>query len=308
MDTLTPTIKDRVDQVITDYFAKHAADAVAVSVIADDLNRVLGRSKTDKKLNRLVSHMAQKAGWKVIRSAGETEFYVQREKGQTLGSFLIMAREIADAKVREEEAARSDYEEMQRQIVEKAHEFVRANIPEPVHSFVFFERDSGEGEYYFRLVIPNCAPIRIDLFGYENGDGEQVFNFCKPAFWVLEPKLEVVDPLDLFEIWEVVDRRRAGYDYDRGYEAIACAAGVGNTKTRKQKYIAEAERRNADSAVQKAHHDSLPVCPLTLNSANHIEGRKCIEQRCAWFVAYKGMNACSLKVLANRAADGMEME
>ena len=213
---------------------------------------------------------------------------------------------LAEARRVNDEKENAERESMAK-LNEQRRNGIMALVPDALHPYATVENNE-----YIHIQLPGAALLSARVHLAEDyWEGEVRFVRAELANWKRQMS-GINAAWRLFRYGahegEVSWYEEAGELYIDMETALARAVELGSGKAEAD---LQACRQREDFAVVDGGNDEEPtdegfeICPLMSRAGKqHV----CLQHECAWFVAYKGMNACSLKVLANRAADGMEVE
>jgi hypothetical protein len=304
------TIRDRVDQVITDAFKKSFENHLLVSVLCHDLNKIICGEMEPKRF----AILAAEAGWRLAEIA-DKRVVCRKQPAFLQSNEILELLEKGREKLAEAQRLNAEKEAAEREreakLEEQRHNGIMALVPEALHPYVSIENND-----FLHIQIPGAARVSAKVYLSESyWEGNVQFEKALLACWQ-RAKSGVDGIWRLFRYYahdgEVDWYEEAGDLYIELDTALARAVELGDRLSDAE---AEADKQRAEYSAWKEKNvvkpdDKAPAYGIETCPLMSMTGvlRPCLQHPCAWFVAYKGMDACSLKVLANKAADGMEVE
>lgn len=224
---------------------------------------------------------------------------------EKLKDYLNSGRaKLEDENRRNEAIIKADLEHHAK-LQEQRRSGILSLVPDFLHQYTSVENDTA-----IHIEMPRAARVSAKVRLHEDYlgvDGREYFEKASLSTWRTDASSD---------IWCV--SRCGAYDGEVGWfevdtfdaldVALAQAVELGDGKAEAEQ---EAARQRAEFAEWDAPDDSVDeapmevICPLMSTAQKRSP---CLEHGCAWFIAWKGMDACALKVLAHGAADGLEVE
>lgn len=294
------TLIDQVDQVINEYFAERPIEGnVDAIVFVPILNQKIGGDiKNRVKLPRFID-LAEAAGWKIVGSV------VVNQKLNPVERIILSGREKLERMQAEKAEKDARLDALRAAQLKNDGEKILSLVPAELHEYV------SHDHIYIYINLPYAAQLateyrvtteRVEINGLSDLFIAEIWlkeNAVNGKVWSLWQYKAYEGDVGLFPCGD-------GEFYKDLDVALARAFELGDGKVAAE---LDAEHQRAEYENWKAINvvtteEEMPICPLMSQGEQY---ERCVGAKCAWFVAWEGMYACSLKVLANKAADGMEV-
>ena len=181
---------------------------------------------------------------------------------------------------------------------------IGAGLPEVLRPFLKWgSEDEDDKSVTLRLEIPECTGIDVVVFaqrGYEDVKRSAKLSKRKwsdGSFEVL--KFECKKNYDDAEYCIHATVIKQTDDISR---AVALAHEIGEHWTDERLLMDE---KNAALKLEQAEAARVRVCPLLSTDEGH---EKCLRDKCAFFVMWKGENTCAIKTIGDAALDMLPVE